>query len=285
MVRRRRGDGGGHGTAHRTRVDRLVGELAYRAPLGDRFPYRLGGAEPEHVVGGGAHQRAGAVAPTVSVADQMGESAHDGDRQPFRLPLHQVAGGGEFVSGGDDGRAQRIAVGIGATAQIVEHADTRGADGDIGEPVAPRPSEGVGDDDADVHAERLTQSLAERPRRGVGVLGQQQHRAGRGVGGIHPGGGHHQALPVLDDAQRAAPGHHPYRLRVDRGLAVGRGEDPPLGLAHDLGGDQQDVAVREIRRGGGHQGGEVVAGADLRQPGHGPDLEPHARTSSARASA
>lgn len=103
------------------------------------------------------------------------------------------------------------------------------------------------------------------------------------------GGGHDQALPVLHDAQRAAPGHDPYRLGVDGGLAGVGGEHPALGLGDDLRGDQDDVAVGQRGGGGRDQLGEVVALADLGQPGDGPDLEggcgAHARTSSARASA
>lgn len=180
---------------------------------------------------------------------------------------------------------------VGAAAQVVQYAHARRADRHVGQARAPGAAEGVGDDHADLDAERVTDSLADRARGGVRVLGEEQDRARCRVGGVDAGRGHHQALPVLDDAQGAAPGHHPYGLRVDRGLPVGGLDDPALGLGDDLRGDQQDVAVEEVGRGGRDQLGQVVAGTDLGQAGEGPDpvggvrLAHAVRTSSARASA
>ena len=96
-----------------------------------------------------------------------GQPAHHRDRQPGGLALDQVAGRGQFVGRGDDGRAQRIAVRVRAAAQIVQHPHPGRADRDVGQPVAPGPPEGVGDDDADVDAERVPQPVADRraPRR------------------------------------------------------------------------------------------------------------------------
>lgn len=201
----------------------------------------------------------------------MPQTPHHGHRKPRGLALHEVAGGGQLVRRGDDGRAQRVAVRVGVPAQIVQHPHPGGADRHVREPRPPGPPEGVGDDDPDVDAERVPQPLAERPRRRVRVLGQQQHRARRGVGRVDPGRGHDQPLPVLDDPQRPAPGHHPDRLGVDRGLPVVRPDDPPLRLGHDLRRDQQHVPVGEPRLGGGDQLGQVVPVPHLGQPGHGPD--------------
>ena len=66
---------------------------------------------------------------------------------------------------------------------------------------------------ADVDAQRVPQPVADPPRGGVGVLGQQQHGARGGVGGVDPGRGHHEALPVLDDPQRARAARPPARSR------------------------------------------------------------------------
>lgn len=216
----------------------------------------------------------------------MRQAAHHRDRQARRLALHQVARGGQFIGGGDDGGAERIAVRVLAAAQVVEHPHPGGPDRHIGEAVAPGTPEGVRDDDAHLDAQRVPQPPADDPRRTVGVLRQQQHGPGRGVGGIDTGGGHHQALLVLDDPEGAAPRHHPYRLRVDRRLAVLGLHDAALGLRDDLGGDEDDIAVRQLRRRPGDQLREIVAGLHLGQPGYGPDaVGRHTRTSSARASA
>lgn len=223
----------------------------------------------------------------------MAQPPHDRDRQPVRLALHQITGRGQLVRGGDHGRAQRIAVRVAAAPQIVQHPHPGRADRDIGQPVAPRPPEGVRDDDADIDAERVPQPLPDRPRRGVRVLGQQQDRPGGSVRGVDPGGGHDQALPVLHDPQRAAPRHHPYRLGVDRRLPVGGLDDPALRLGDDLRGDEQYVTVGETGLGGGDQLGEIVPGPHLGHPGQGPHPEggrgvrsrAHARTSSASANA
>ena len=163
-------------------------------------------------------------------AHHVGQSAHDGDGQPGGLALDQVTGGGQLVGGGDDGRAERIAVRVRAAAQIVQHPHPGRADGDIGEPGAPGPPEGVRDDDADLDAERVPQPVADGPRGGVGVLGQQQHGPGGGVGGVDPGRGHHEPLPVLHDPQRPAARHDPYGLGVDGRLPVRGLDDPALRL-------------------------------------------------------
>lgn len=223
----------------------------------------------------------------------MRQPPHHGDRQPRGLALDEITGGGQFVRRGHDRRAQRIAVGIRAPAQIVQHAHPGGADRDVGEPRAPRSPEGVGDDDADGDAERVPQPVADRARGRVRVLGQQQHGPGRGVGGVDTGGGHDQPLPVLHDPQGPAPRHDPYGLGVDRGLPVGRLHDPPLRLGHDLRGDEQHVPVDEPGLGRGDQLGQIVPGRHLGHPGHRPDPVPlhrrhlahTARTSSASASA
>ena len=118
--------------------------------------------------------------------------------------------------------------------------------------------------------ERVPQPGPDRPRRGVGVLRQQQHRAGRGVGRVDPGRRHHQTLPVLHDPggpRRATTRTVSASIAASRSSAC---DDPALGLGDDLRGDEQDVAVGQARRPGGRdQLGEVVPGADLRQSGQG----------------
>lgn len=280
---------GGHRATYRPGVHRLVREGPHRTALGHRLAHRLGRAQAEHVVARAADQRAGALG--VVGGRRVRQAADHRHGEPRGLALDQVAGGGQLVGRGDDRGGERVAVRVGAAAQVVQHTDARRADRHIGQTRPPGAAEGVGDDDADLDAERVAQALADGARGGVRVLGEQQDRARGRVGGVDAGGGHDQALPVLDDAQGAAPGHHPHGLRVDRGLPVGGLDDPALRLGDDLRGDQEDVAVGEVGCGGRDQLGQVVARADLGQAGEGPDPEggvslAHAvRTSSARASA
>ncbi len=217
----------------------------------------------------------------------MPQPPHDRHRQPGGLALDQVPGGGQLVGGGDHRRAERVAVRVGAAAQVVQDAYAGRADRHVRQPGAPGPPEGVGDEDAHVHAEQLPQSGAQGGGRGVRVLGQQQYRAGLGVGGVDAGRGHDQALPVLDDPQRAPARDDPYGLGVYRLLAGVGPDDPALRLGDDLRGDQQDVPVAQARLCVGDEAGQVVAGPDLRDPGDGPYLvRGHAhREASARASA
>ncbi len=224
----------------------------------------------------------------------MRQPPHHGDRQPPGLPLHQIAGRGQLVDGRHDGRDQRIAVRVRTTAQVVRDPHPGRADREVRHALAPRPPGGVRHHDTHVDAELGPQALPDPPGGGVRVLGQQQDGPRLGVGGVDAGGRHDQPQPVFDDAQRPPAGDEPYRLRVDRGLAVLGREDPPLRLADDLRGDDEDVAVGEPRLPVGRDRGrddldEVVAGPHLGNPGHGPDAiagnAAHARTSSASASA
>ena len=73
--------------------------------------------------------------------------------------------------------------------------------------------------------------------------------------------------------QLAPPAQHPHRLPLDQHLVGERvvgvdGLQPPLGLGHDLLGDDHDVAGAQLRP-LGDQVGEDVAGTDLSQPGDG----------------
>ena len=132
-------------------------------------------------------------------------------------------------------------------------------------PVAPRPAEGVGDDDADVDAEQLAQPDAQSrgPRR-PGRRAAARPSPGAVLDGVDPGRREHEAVPGLDDpwcrAARSATTR--YGLRVDRLLAVDAGSAAPSALVTILRRDHQDVAVGERDvLGGGDQGRQVVAGA------------------------
>lgn len=201
----------------------------------------------------------------------MPQPPHHGDRQPLRLALDQVPGRGQLVGRGHDRGAERIAVRVRPAPQIVQHTYPRRPDRDVGQPVAPGPTKGVRDDDADLHAEGVPQPVPDGPGGDVGVLRQQQHGPGRRVRRVDPGGGQDQPLPVLHDPQRPAPGHDPHGLGVYGGLAVGGPEDPALGLGNDLRGDEHDVPVDQAGLGRGDQLGEIVTGPNLGNPAQRPD--------------
>src|SRR5699024_909401 len=155
-----------------------------------------------------------------------------------------------------------------------------GADRDVRGAAAPGPPDGVGHQHPEGEVEPGAQAAAEASGGGVGVLGQEQGRAGGDVRGVDAGGRGDEAVAGLDDAQHGAVGALPAddladALGVDRGLAVRGGHQPALGAGDDLRGDDHDVAVDQPgrtvgpgQRGerGGQQGGDVVAGGEGGQP-------------------
>ncbi len=278
-MRRGRGQRGRDRAADRRRVDRLGGELPDGPPRGQH----VGGAQPEHVVRGGPDQRgrAGPVGP----GHQPGQAAHDHGGQLRGLPLDQVGRGRDLVRHGGHRDLEQVAERVRLAAMVPQRRQARHPDRGVGLPGAPRPAHGVGDDHPDADPAALAQRLAQPPRRAVRVLGQQHHRARRGVRVVHARGREHQAVPGLHDAGLAPPRHHPDRLGVD-GLLPVRPDDPALGLADDLRGHHHDVAVPQVRNGIADQPPEVGARLDLRQAGHAGDREPgHRVSSAARASA
>ncbi len=260
---------------------------------GDRDPQRLGhrlavplrrddvrrrGAGADQVAGGGAEQVARAQAhqrPGALVVVRHGEvqPPDDGDRDAGELALHQVPSTRQLVDQGHLRRLQPVAVRVDRAPVVDQRRDAGRSDGDVGQPVPPRPAEGVTDDHGDLHPEQLGQPHAQRPGRGVRVDGQQDQLVAGHVGGVDAGRGDHPAVPRLDDLQRAAPGDRADRLGVDRllpdDLAVLAGSDPhqvALDLGHDLRGHDQHVAVRQPGGGTGDRPGEVVARPELGQP-------------------
>ena len=73
------------------------------------------------------------------------------------------------------------------------------ADRDVDEPLAPRPAEGVGDDDGELVAGERPQPLAQRARGAVGVLGQQAGGVRVHVGLVHARVGADEAVMRLHD--------------------------------------------------------------------------------------
>ena len=260
-MRRGRGEGGRDRAAHRLGVHRVGGEVPHRAPRGQH----LAGAVAEHVLRRRPDQRLGAGA--VVLGDQVPEPPDQRHRDAGHLALDQVGSRRQFVGDSGDRHLQRLPEGVGLAAVVAQRGQPRGADGRVRLAYPPGPSHRVGDHHRHVDVAPLAQPAADPARGVVRIRGQQGHRAGGRVGVVHPGRGEHQAMVGLHDAGRAAPRHHPDRLRVDRLVPVGP-DDPVLRLAHDLRGDHQDVAVGQVRCGVRDQDGQVVAGRDLGEAGH-----------------
>ncbi len=260
VMRGGRGQRGGDGPADRPGVDGFGGERPDR-PAGQRH---VRGPEPEHVLVGRPDD--GARARAVLLGDELGQPAHHRDRDLPRLTLHQVRGGGDLVGDGGDGDLQDVAERVGLAA-VVTHRDQAGrADGVVGLPGPPRPAHRVGDDHAEPAAGAVVQRLAEPAGGLVRVFGQQHDGSLGGVGLIHARRRQDQAVPGLRDGGGAAPGDHPHRLRLD-GLLPGGGDHPALRLAHDLRGNDEDVALAQVGRGAEDEGRQVAARGDLGQPG------------------
>jgi len=162
---------------------------------------------------------------------------------------------------------QCLAEGVRLAAVVAQRGQAGHADGRVRLADPPGPPHRVGDHHGDVGVPPLAQPAADPARRLVRVRGQQRHRARGGVGVVHPGRGEHQTMLGLHDPGRAAPRHHPDRLRIDRLVPIGP-DDPVLRLAHDLRGDHHDVAVGQVRRRVRDQAGQVVTRADLGHAGY-----------------
>jgi hypothetical protein len=114
----------------------------------------------------------------------------------------------------------------------------------------------------------LAQRRPERAGRGVGVLGEQHEPLAVHIGGVDPGGGHHEAVVGLHDPGLATGRHLARGLGgqhlIARGgplRAVCRHVDQlTLRFGHDLAGDDEHVAVAQPRRRARDQRGQVITG-------------------------
>src|SRR5262249_47646196 len=86
-----------------------------------------------------------------------------------RLSLHQLGGAGDLVGESDLGDLQLPPVGVDLAAQIDHGGEARYADGDVGQPDAPRAPERVGHDDRHVDAGEGSDAVPYTPGRAVGV--------------------------------------------------------------------------------------------------------------------
>jgi hypothetical protein len=73
----------------------------------------------------------------------------------------------QLVGHRQDGRLQHVAGRILLAQVALERLEPRHADGDVDQPLAPRPAEGVGDDDAQVVARQGPQPIPQLARGAV----------------------------------------------------------------------------------------------------------------------
>ncbi len=167
-----RGEGGdqvGRGCGRAERLGRLPGE---------RGDHGLPGAEREHVLGERPDQAAGAGSVVVGAEHVRRQPAHHGHRPARQLALGQVGGAGHLVGERRGGDRERVAVAVDAAGVVVEDHEAGRADREVGLALPPGPAGGVGDDDGDVAPGGREQPAAQRPRAGVGVVGEEHHVAG-----------------------------------------------------------------------------------------------------------
>jgi hypothetical protein len=176
-----------------------------------------------------------------------GEAAHDGDRTVVELALDEVGGCRELVGDGDDRHLQRAAERVHPPGVVVEHGHPGCADGDVSHAQSPRPAHGVRDDHRDVRPRGRPERGTDAPRRGVGVLRQQDDIPGLDIAGIDAGSSHHEPVMRLHDARVAAwrllGRDHARGLGTNRLVARHRSDRAPLRLGHHLAGDDDDVAI------------------------------------------
>ncbi len=222
----------------------------------------LSSSETEKIEGTVADERCRAASVLTRSKHQMTETGHHGDRAAAGLALDQVSCRCELVGDGGDGYRQRIPLRVASAAQVLARRHTRASDRQVGLPVAPRPAHRVGHQHRDVHPDQLGDALTEEPRRLIGVDREQHDGSCRGVGGIHSGSGHNEAMAGLGNHRIAPGGKRADRLCGYR-LTPAPLCDPALGLAHHLAGDDRDVAIGKVA-GVRQQPYEVVTGGDLR---------------------
>ena len=224
---------------------------------------------------------------TISSATEPGRS-HDGGTPrttaagtPAALPMTSSAAAGELVGHADLGGHQLAPGGVGGAAQVDHRGHPGAADGHVGDPLAPGPAEGVGDDHATSTPRRRRRPARIRRAERSASTREQGGRPLGHVGQVDAGVGADEAVRV--SVMSRSPRRR--RTRTDsvstsRALAVGvvgvDGDQAALGLGHDLLGDHHHVAVA---RAPGHPRGPAPgrrrAAAARSSPG--PDLA-HARS-------
>ena len=197
-----------------------------RQAVPEREPGRLDVPVPEPVAARPADQHGGA-RPVVG-GDVRAQPADDGDGRPGGLALDQVGGRGGLVGDAADGDLEGAAGEVHAAAHVVEDRETRCAQGEVADTLAPRTAAGVGDEHRGARAGELVQPGPQRPGGRVGVGREQQHDAVGDVGRVDAGGGQDRADPGAHHAGAPAvgQGRGPPPRRPTRRRARARGRPP-----------------------------------------------------------
>jgi hypothetical protein len=127
--------------------------------------------------------------------------------------------------------------------------DPGDTDGVVGLADPPGPSSGVGNDHSKPKMGCDLQPLAECRRAPIGIAWQQQDGLRREVGRVDAGRGNRESVVGADDTGLSAAGNRAAGLRGDQLGTACRWLDAALGLADDLGRDNDDVAVAERPQG------------------------------------
>ena len=148
------------------------------------------------------------------------EPAHDRDGHARRLAHHQLGGRRDLVGDRDLGDLQLAAERVGRVAQVDDRGDAADADRDVGEALAPGPSERVGDD----HRRRRRPARARSASRTC--LAERSASTGSSaaqpcvdVRQVDARVRAHEAVRGLADDEVAAAAHDAHRLRLDERAA------------------------------------------------------------------
>ncbi len=134
------------------------------------------------------------------VAALILRAADDGDGDAVELAVHELGGSGQLVDDGHLRDAQLVARGVVLARVVDERRDAGDTDGEVEVPFAPRPAEGVRDDDGDIGSRGGVHAGADRARRGIGVDREQAQRARLlDVRRIDAGVGADETVPRLAD--------------------------------------------------------------------------------------
>src|SRR5215831_19878141 len=143
------------------------------------------------------------------------EPADDSYGNTVELAHDGLGRRGQLIGDGEDGRLQHVAGGVLLAQVALQRLEPGHPDGDVREPLAPRPSEGVRDDDAEIVAGQGAQPLAQAPRGAVRVLGKETGGLCIHVGLIDPRIRADESVMRLHDEHALVLAHHAPALAQD----------------------------------------------------------------------